>query len=385
MNRNKNNQMAKMAMAMVQLRKQQLARKQPKAKQQQQQLQLVRTPVPAAVALRVKPGRPKISHCPRGTRVTHSEIFANVLGSISYESLTWDLNPGQTSLPWLRNIAGNYTKYKIHSWSARYVPVDTNTSKPGRVYMGFDYDSGHAQLSNKADVTNLEDNASGVGYRDLSLKMNPSLAQAGVQWKRVRFGPVAGPPNLYDPASFLFGTDGFDHNIELGEVWMSYDIEFIGSQTSDALPMPRGLCVLRKTIGTNGFPDGIIGQAVFSTAFSSAQTFIYNDLGISLSTGGQLTLLPGAYKVKTTVTFTAGTSSYRDARLFHEFQGNPGLPYATTRETFAVGDTLYLTLTTYVSVDRNGAVMEPKVFVDGGGGATTEILSNTSEVVITVL
>jgi len=354
-------------------------------KKQPQQLQITRTPVPAALAVQVVPGKPNVAHSARGTRVKHAEVFSSVLASINFMTASWDLNPGQAALPWLRNIAGNYTKYKIHSWSARYVPVDTNSSKSGRVYMGFDYDSAHHVLSTKSDITNLEDNASGMGYKDLLVKMTPSLAQAGVQWKRIRQGPVAGAANLYDPAAFLFGTEGFDSNFELGEIWMSYDIEFIGSQTSWSEQLPRGLSVLRKTGTTSGFPDGAVGQAIFNTSFGGTQEFEFNDLGLTLTAGGVLTLRPGTYEVTTSVTFTVGNSDFRDARVYHEVNGAAGLLYGTTRGTYGAGDAFHVTLTTYLAVSGNGATLEPKAFVDGPGAAVTEILANATELTVKVI
>jgi len=154
--------------------------------------------------------------------------------------------------PWLSNIAAQYEQYKIHSMHIEYVPTAVNSTSAasnqmGSVDMYFEYNVQNALANPPTSQTSFLNNMNAISTQVTKPARMPilhgqSLNQASVYYNTnsslagsmpVGYpGLVAGGDvRLYDMATLFVCCYGQQvDRQEMGQLWISYDIELIKPQ-----------------------------------------------------------------------------------------------------------------------------------------------------------
>lgn len=171
------------------------------------------------------------------TRIKHREYLGDVLTSATagaFNITSYALNPGlENSLPWLSKVCGaTYQQYRINGmiFEFRSMSSDalnsTNTAL-GTVVMCTDYDSKDNIFTSKQQ---MENTMFGVSCKPSSCMVHAiecERSQTSVSELYIRSGdvPSGADIRLYDLGRFSIATAGGQAaNVNLGELWVSYDI-----------------------------------------------------------------------------------------------------------------------------------------------------------------
>jgi hypothetical protein len=275
-------------------------------------LQLTSKKMPIANSYKVKNKRNKVTNTSRGQRVSGQQQVLELQNSGQYETTQLRVNPGLPLFQWLRKISNNYDKYVFHKLSFTYVPVQAVTTTPGQIYLAVDYDPSDSSPESLADLSTFETYSNGPVYDTVEIHPLKKRMFDGVQHKKVRCGPVGGDLQLYDACSITIATYGGLYSNDIGQLWVSYDVEFFSQQTNAKVSEP-----------TN-----------FSLFYSnSAQNFNQNvyellDMDVSAVNGlrlenqaGQIFLPCGRYLIMANFNFTIVDPGFDDGvhlRLFQD-------------------------------------------------------------------
>jgi len=182
---------------------------------------------------------PQFVNSKHAMRIQHREYLGDVFSGSSgaFQVTDYPINPGmQQTFPWLSEVVGaNYQQHRVNgmAFEFRSMSADalnsTNTAL-GSVVMATDYDSTDLAFTSKAQMENTE---YGVSCKPSSCMMHAiecARSQTSISEQYVRF---ADPPDnsdlrMYDLGRFSIATVGMQaNNVNLGELWVSYDITFL--------------------------------------------------------------------------------------------------------------------------------------------------------------
>lgn len=183
---------------------------------------------------------PQFTHGKHTMRIQHREFLGDIYSSATagaFNLQDFPINPGQlASFPWLANVVGvNYQQYRINGmvFEFRSMSADalnsTNTAL-GSVVMATDYDSTDQRFTSKAQMENTE---FGVSCKPSSCMIHAiECARNQTAINELYMRPSAVPSGadirLYDLGRFSIATVGLQAaSVNLGELWVSYDIEFL--------------------------------------------------------------------------------------------------------------------------------------------------------------
>lgn len=179
-------------------------------------------------------GAPAFNSLTSGFRVTHREYVRDITSSTSYASTTFSINPGvSASFPWLSAVAANFEEYRIRGMvvylnSSSGSAVGSTNTALGIWGVVTQYDPSEPNFTNKQQAENY------VGCQSAS----PSQSVIhGIECKPrsnvldkmyVRTGPVVDTEDykFYDWGKVTIFTSGSQAASVIGELWISYDIEF---------------------------------------------------------------------------------------------------------------------------------------------------------------
>jgi hypothetical protein len=204
------------------------------------------------------------------TIVTHREYVMDVFGSTGFSSTSFTINPANGSfLPWLCREATNYEEYKFHglvftfkSNSATSI-ASTNTAL-GTVIAATQYNPNDVPFSSKMEMENH--------YFCTSAKPSETFLHA-VECKPDRTVIpqlyVAQPSTagavidlrLTNFATFTLATVGMQAASNIGELWVTYQIELIKPRLFPLLcGSGMGFCSETAGIATTGVVAGSLGD-----------------------------------------------------------------------------------------------------------------------------
>jgi len=182
----------------------------------------------------------------QGFRITHREylqdvVTSDVAGQFKLESFL--MQPGlRATFPWLAAIAVQFEEYKIHGavWDFKSNSLDavaSTNSAAGTVIMTTQYNVLNPPFVNKQQMEQYDFTCSTKPSMDLLHPVECDRSQSIVSVLNTRDHPVVeGDQRLYDFARFniaTVGTQGASTNI--GELWITYDIEFLKPKLGDAV------------------------------------------------------------------------------------------------------------------------------------------------------
>jgi len=136
------------------------------------------------------------------------------------------------TFPWLNNMAGGYTSYKVHGAALIY---ETNTSEysatpyMGTVCLGTRYDTRESDFTSMVEMQNAKFSVSAKPSLNI---LHPLECKRGFQqvdtWL-CRRGNESTTTYLYDKCNIYVATEGITAaaGTVLGRLWLTYDIELI--------------------------------------------------------------------------------------------------------------------------------------------------------------
>lgn len=180
---------------------------------------------------------PSFSGTASTTRIKHREYLGDILtsstaGAFSIQS--YALNPGiQASFPWLSQVCGStWQQYRINGMIFEFRSMSANALNStntalGSVVMCTDYDSKDAVFTSKQQMENTLYGVSCKPSSSMVHAIECQRSQTAVSELYVRASdvPSGADIRLYDLGRFSIATVGGQAaNVNLGELWVSYDI-----------------------------------------------------------------------------------------------------------------------------------------------------------------
>lgn len=185
---------------------------------------------------------PKFSTSDRTNIICHREYLGDISGTSAFTNTAYPLNPGLSqTFPWLSTVAENFQEYIIHGCIFEFRPLTTdfaNSGVPGVVVMATNYNADSPNFATKQQMENSEYAVSVKPTLPLIHGIECALQLTSIPHRYVRTGSV--PSNqdlrLYDYGNFQFATQNNSPTVVLGELWVSYCVEFF----KPILPLDAG-------------------------------------------------------------------------------------------------------------------------------------------------
>jgi hypothetical protein len=164
------------------------------------------------------------------TVICHKEFIKNIGGTLTFSCDNDGINPGNADVfPWLASVAISFESYRFRKLRFRYEPT-APTSQPGSVMMAIDYDCEDAAPDTKAEFLSYYGSCRSSPWASFSMDFD--LARLHHPFYFVRGHTWPTDRKLYDCGQFLWGVEGIN-GVEVGEIWVEYEVELIHPQISD--------------------------------------------------------------------------------------------------------------------------------------------------------
>jgi len=185
----------------------------------------------------------------RGLRVTEREYLGDirsgalVSGSSGFSLDTFAINPGLAStFPWLSSLANNFDQWQpngiVFEFRSTSSTFNGTSQALGTVIAATEYDVVDLPFSTKVEMENSDYAMSCAASESMIHAIECSPKERQRQLYSIRNGAV--PSNdiqrNYDLANFQIATQGMSTaGVNLGELWVSYDITFYKKQLFTSL------------------------------------------------------------------------------------------------------------------------------------------------------
>lgn len=212
---------------------------------------------------------PAFGRTDNSTRVRHREFVTDITASDTPNAFTntsYVIQPGNASLfPWLASLAQNYQQYRVHGMVFMFKSTTSDYSAAGalgKIAMATNYNVRDSAFINMQELENAEFSVS--GKPSLS-RIHPIECAATngvplIKWVRdTQYDSSGGDDRLYDVGKFQVATQGLPASTSgaiIGELWVTYDIEFfkpiVSRNAESVLYEPVVVPVFDTYAGTNG-------------------------------------------------------------------------------------------------------------------------------------
>lgn len=199
------------------------------------------------------------SHC--ANIVRHREYIGPIMGSLDEFQVVklLDLNPGLVdTFPWLSPVANCYTRWRARGIIIEYVPLAsdyTTAGSLGFVAIGTQYNPLDPIFTDKRSMLNHEFSCESKPSKTLVHPIECAKNQMAIDEYFIRSGPM--PPNsdqrFYDLGKVTVAVGGNPVDTQIGELWMSYEMEFYQPKMALENGDP---CFLMSFTGTNSATYG---------------------------------------------------------------------------------------------------------------------------------
>lgn len=260
----------------------------------------------------------------RATMVRHREFIQDIVTSSTPGAFNIDsfpINPAMPeTFPWLCEIAEQFEEYRIHGMVFEYKTTSsdalnsTNTAL-GTVVLATQYNSLSAAFLNKQQMENYEFACSTKPSCSVlhPIECDKFQTPAEVLYTRNSVVNNSGDIRLYDMGRFSIATVGFQGaSVNIGELWVSYDIEFLKPRMSDATDVADHF-ILDAASVTTGVWLGNTALAVRSTTSNFMVNLANNQVIIPPWFSGNIVIelalnVPSASQTAPTLTGTLGAT-----------------------------------------------------------------------------
>lgn len=176
----------------------------------------------------------------RETRVMHREYLGDIISSPTsgaFQNTLYRINPGVvTSFPWLSVIAQNFDQWRPNGIVVCFKSTSSiyngSSQALGTVIIASDYDLTDAPYSSKIEMENSEFAVSAKSSDNILHPIECAIGERQVKILKCR--GVSNPSdNLqwYDLCNLQVATQGITgSSVNLGELWITYDISFFKEQ-----------------------------------------------------------------------------------------------------------------------------------------------------------
>lgn len=185
---------------------------------------------PVSYAFKTKNSAPKF-RLSKGKNViiSHTEYLLDIItASSGYHVAKLSINPGLSmAFPWLSRIAPNFEAFRLRKVSFMYKPA-SSTVVNGTIMMVSDPNPTNSAPESKTDFLSLKGATTTNVYK--LLVFNPLIKDVNLEksyYVRSESPGVNQDIRLYDPCNFYIGYWGVQNNATIGEIHISYEVEFI--------------------------------------------------------------------------------------------------------------------------------------------------------------
>jgi len=232
-------------------------------------------------------GPPVFLNAPPSVRFPGKEYIADIITSadgLTFKNNTFSINPGDaTTFPWLSQIAQGFTQYRFHglvfyfkSNSADAIG-STNTAL-GSVVMATDYNVLDRPFPNKTTMEVHEFCAAGKPSEDIIHPIECDPKRTTIENLYVRNNDSGqSDRRFHDLGLFQIATVGQQAESVVGELWVSYDIEFF----KRSAPSTFGSRIPTMLLGGSRDYDNFVGPS--SGEKPAASCLIMTDLSEGVS------------------------------------------------------------------------------------------------------
>jgi hypothetical protein len=172
-------------------------------------------------------------------RVRHREFIGPIFGTTGFTTAVYRIQPGllgsSTLFPWGASVAGCFQQYKLNGMLLEFVSTSsdyTSTTGLGSVMMSTLYDANATPLANQSAVDNNEFTTSAkptesfIHPIECASEASPTIVRYVRNSNAVESSTT--DDRLDDVGLFQISTIGNPNpGAELGELWATYDIEFL--------------------------------------------------------------------------------------------------------------------------------------------------------------
>lgn len=181
----------------------------------------------------------------RGIRVCEREYLGDVLSSAtpnSFQNSSYRLNPADPrTFPWLSAIANQFEEYELNGLIFEYKTTSAmyngTTQALGTVTMMTDYDPLDPAPTDLVTMQNADYSCSTVSSNNLQhgVECEPSERTVKLMYTEI-VRPADSEVRWCDVGNFNIATSGVSAaSVNLGQLWVSYDISFYKKQLSPGL------------------------------------------------------------------------------------------------------------------------------------------------------
>ena len=226
---------------------------------------------------------PRFSNDTRSNLISHREYLGDLIipagtpGTGSpFQRVDFPINPAlDGTFPWLSNLASNYEEYRfvglLFQFKSNYSDaVVTEGGGLGAVILATEYNVTRAPFSNKLDMENHQYATSSKPSLNVVHPIECAVQDNPLAILFTRSGPVptGTDPRLYDLGRFSVATQGIPQasaDINLGEVWVTYQVELLKPMLQQptqnyeiltshwVVPSPAGKVDVTHPFGTSGY------------------------------------------------------------------------------------------------------------------------------------
>jgi len=179
-------------------------------------------------------GVPTFKESKHSVRIRHREYLGDITGSVAFSDRAYSINPGlETSFPWLSNVAYGFQQYRFHGLLYEFVSTSANALNSvntalGTVVMSTQYNATLPNFLNKAEMEQYEFSCSTPPSKSLihPVECNPEETPLDHLYVRAGAPPANSDLRMYDLGIFQLATVGMQAAANIGELWVTYDVEF---------------------------------------------------------------------------------------------------------------------------------------------------------------
>lgn len=180
-------------------------------------------------------GVPSFSPLTSGFRIRHREYVQDINSSTTFASQSFSLNPGISTLfPWLSTVAQNFEEYRIHGMVVYLNTLSATAVSSTNTALGLwgavtQYDPTEPDFTTKQQCENYVGCQTAVPSCSLIHGIECKSQVNVLDRFYVRSGTIADSEDLkfYDLGKIQIFTQGSQAVSDIGEMWVSYDIEFM--------------------------------------------------------------------------------------------------------------------------------------------------------------
>lgn len=219
----------------------------------------------------LSPTVPEFGKTGHSIRIKHREYLGDVLSSTNWQTNVWEVNPGNSqTFPWLSTIANSYYQYRFHGLifafnSTSATALNSTNTALGTLIMASQYDVLAPNFLNKQEMDAHEFACSTKPSDSKLHALECAPAESPTKYLYVRSGslPPTADPRWYDVAKFTLATIGSQATSNIGELWVTYDVELMKTRLPSGGPAPGLFFNTRRSgINTTTQPLGTIDQGV---------------------------------------------------------------------------------------------------------------------------